>query len=456
MNTQHPVRIPALLALIALAACGDVDERETASIGGYAPVAAAARSSWSPSGPLAAPDEARPTGPAPTPPQTRAPERKSAQGFQRVALRDAGLNGMTSHEFQIPAGWRHQGGVVWTPEQQFTFVNLDLAISADDGREIRYQPSCIFTHSMGGGVEQFLPRLGQITDGVIAMPPPATPAEFATQFALPRVRPGARGIQLVSERQLEEVVAKWQQSMASALQIERQQNAMQREMGLGGGRQTQIFAPHVRVAYTENGQAFEEDIAYVFVISTASTDMGMGPMTTWDWSVYDVRSQRAPAGQLDENVDLFAQVFQSMRPAPGWQQEIQRIAANGNAQRNDHARKMHAIHMRGARDRAAINTNNTNNTSDDWLDSSMASWRRRQDSSDRGQHAFNNSIHGVDDYSMPDGTTRSLDAGYDHVYTDGWDNYIHTDDAFFDPNVGSSTQWHEARPVTPTGGAANW
>ena len=51
------------------------------------------------------------------------------------------------------------------------------------------------------------------------------------------------------------------------------------------------------------------------------------------------------------------------------------------------------------------------------------------------------------DYQLPDGTTRSLDSSYDHVYTNSMGDFLFTDDANFEPNVHSTQNWDRVEPL---------
>ena len=75
------------------------------------------------------------------------------------------------------------------------------------------------------------------------------------------------------------------------------------------------------------------------------------------------------------------------------------------------------------------------------------SWEQQQATSDRVARAWSNAIRGVDDYQLPNGTTRSLDNSYDHVFTNALGEFVFSNDPMFDPNKNSSQTWERINRV---------
>jgi hypothetical protein len=68
------------------------------------------------------------------------------------------------------------------------------------------------------------------------------------------------------------------------------------------------------------------------------------------------------------------------------------------------------------------------------------------------QEKYLDSIHDRETFHDPSTVTGTSQHGYaDHHWSDGWGNYIHTDNPSFDPNtdpnVGSSIQWEQLERV---------
>ncbi|MCP3918661.1 MAG: hypothetical protein GY711_24205 [bacterium] len=367
----------------------------------------------------------------------------------RTALRDPGTNNIESHTLLVPEGWRTEGGVSWTPEQTWAYVHVDMGVSAEDGREARFLPAGSFTYGEGPGMQQFLPPVGQIGNGKICMPPPQAPADFAAQFVLPRTRPEARDVEVVSVSELEDVAAEWNRTFAPVFEQQRQSNAMSQQMGMHSSVQTQVWVPLVRLSYTEGGRAYEEEISFAFVMMSSRMDSGFGQsFSTWDWSVHDVRSHRALRGRLDAERPLLRTITASLKPTRRWKSMIDEL----NAYILKLQRQTHRVTMREIQKRSKMIAE----TGDEIRAMQRDSWEKYNASNDRINRAFNNVIKDVDDYVLPDGSTQSLDSSYEHVYTDGSDTFLFTDDHLFDPNIGSTKDWTRLEPVQPMGGAANW
>jgi len=78
----------------------------------------------------------------------------------------------------------------------------------------------------------------------------------------------------------------------------------------------------------------------------------------------------------------------------------------------------------------------------------MKSWQEREKVQDRAAHNFDNYIKGVNDYRNPNtGDTVELPSGYDNAYTNGNGQYIMSNNANFDPNVGSNQHWQRMSQV---------
>jgi hypothetical protein len=88
--------------------------------------------------------------------------------------------------------------------------------------------------------------------------------------------------------------------------------------------------------------------------------------------------------------------------------------------------------------------------SDSALDSSMDSWRRRQDMIDSGHQRQVDAIGGnTQVYNPGTGETWQVQDGYDRYYMNTWGEYIPTDDAFYDPNMDpamNNQQWMAMMP----------
>lgn len=84
------------------------------------------------------------------------------------------------------------------------------------------------------------------------------------------------------------------------------------------------------------------------------------------------------------------------------------------------------------------------------LDSSMDSWRRRQDMTDRGQQRQIDSIAGTTPaYNPNTGQTWQVEDGYDRYFMNSFGEYIPSDDQFYNPNMDPAVNNQDWTEVTP-------
>lgn len=110
--------------------------------------------------------------------------------------------------------------------------------------------------------------------------------------------------------------------------------------------------------------------------------------------------------------------------------EQQQLAANNARFQNNLAARERAFNQSQA---------NYRNNANDALDSGMESWRRRNAMTDAGQSNAVNGIHGTREVTNPyDGSSWTVDDGYNHTYMNTWGETIQTDDHFYNPNMDSN------------------
>lgn len=367
--------------------------------------------------------------------------------LEQRTLRDPGMHDVESHTLLVPEGWTLEGGVTWTPEITSAYVHVDATVTAPDGRQVGFHPSGSYTW-VESNMNVPRPRPGQWTGGKLFADPGRGPEDYVLHDVLPEHRPEARLARVVDVSAVEEVERSWREMMAPNLEQERNLNRMNQSMGLDGGTTTTIRVPVVRVRYREDGCWWEEDFSLLYMAMESSFQDGWGGWYRGtDWMVYSVRSLRAPKGELDEATPLLRTVAGSLRTTRRWQAMIDEL----NAQLLKIRQRAHRVTMREVQKRSQI----LYETSDEIMEMRQEGWKRTQASNDRIAKAWSNTMHGVDDYELPDGTVRTLDSGYDHVFTDKSGGFLFTNDALLDPNVGSTTEWTRIDPITPTGDAAN-
>jgi len=153
-------------------------------------------------------------------------------------------------------------------------------------------------------------------------------------------------------------------------------------------------------------------------------------------------AMRMVEGQLD--FQKAEHIRKSMKSNPAWQSRMAKYHAKNAKTQADSNAKIAAINRKGAADRARISSN----TNSDILDMQMDSWRRQQDSSDRGQREFSETMREVETYNDPYyGGTVELDSNYDRAFQLDDGTNILTNDPSFDPYAVTGQDGQELEPT---------
>ncbi len=154
------------------------------------------------------------------------------------------------------------------------------------------------------------------------------------------------------------------------------------------------------------------------------------------WSTEGAYSFRAPKGLLDPMSSLMASVVSTARINPDWFAEYSHIGHLFDERMRQG--------IRGAR---ALSETITRNTEEIWQMFDQ-SYRQRMASEDRIHQRFTEYIRGVETYQNPyDDRLVQLPSGYSHVWVNRSGEYILSNEAGFNLNVGSNLDW---RPVPRT------
>lgn len=332
----------------------------------------------------------------------------------RHTVVDQGFGGIESHRFLAPRGWRADAKVLWTqhPSQYLHFV---ADISDRDGTAVTFGPSTACAYGDSTSLQTHGAFDGQsFADGTAYAEPPQNVGDTALHLLLPRMRPQAVDVRLVRATLDEQAEQDLRQLFASVIATVEQ----------SGHLQSWLHCESALLEYQENGQRFEEELRYVVVgTHTQGLELVSGPWGKWVAS--DVRSVRAPKGQLESRRPLLETILASVQETPRWaiskhemkMQEIQRKGAQGRA-------TIAAMHQRGQ----MIAQNNSQLS-----DMQMQGWRDRNRSQDRMHAATIRGIRDVQAFSSRSGTTFEVDQRFDRVFENGRGEVLLSTNPGFDP-----------------------
>jgi DNA-binding protein H-NS len=355
------------------------------------------------------PSPAPPAAPSPanaSRPQTGTGTHAARPGtikLVRFGVQDPGVDNIEAVSFLIPAGWRTEGGIQWYPEQRI-LANLLLRISdPQTGAAIEFLPVQHFTYMQQMVVP--MPQ-GSLYMGRVLWPPVTDISQFIRNmyFGGPLAR--LRNARQVSAQEMPEVAALAAQSASAS----------------------QARSARVRYVYQEQGRTWEEDVyvtlTYFFVPNLAL------------WSSDRAYSFRAPQGLLDRMSPLMATVVSTGKINRDWYAQYA------------YAGQLFDERMRqGIRGAAALSETIRRNN-EEIRQMFEQSYRERSAAEDRIHQRFTEYIRGVETYRNPyEDRPVQLPSGYSNVWVNRNGEYILSNEAGFNPNVGSNLDWRPLERV---------
>lgn len=328
-----------------------------------------------------------------------------------VTLRDPQAGDIESHTLLLPEGWTLEGGPTWSPQTFRSFAHLDLRASGPDGLGISVYPGMMYSHLEADLMPPIQP--GGVDNGTIFMPVPGTVMDYITEILLPQHRPGAQDVRIVDVAERPETYRMLEVITEPVFESVRQNDAF-----TGSQSEFQIVASQVRIAYTEDGAEYEEDLYLQgSVQQTLTSEFGLGDILRSLWWIDDVSSVRAIAGTLDDAKPLLEPLRLSIRQTP------------------EHAALITELHQRILRSEA----DSLRRAGEIWRDNQQEiidihaeAVASRQAASDEANHDFLNYIRETEDYEDLDGSRVTLPAYYDRVLSNGEGGYILTDDHLYE------------------------
>jgi len=202
----------------------------------------------------------------------------------------------------------------------------------------------------------------------------------------------------------------------------------------------------LRAVYTLNGIEVEEEIYGLYLLGQATMRGEAGVTTQTTWGLQSVHGFTAPLGKLDERRSFFTYMVRSVQLNPAWGEFFAAVKQQLNT---EFARQI--AENRAARERIMAQSRALAARNEAFRAGIMARHRAAMESGSHerfiaGIHESTahdrliDNIHDVETFHDPQFGTSQHGYAKQH-WTDGWGNYIHSDDLDFDPNVGSTIEW---------------
>jgi len=187
----------------------------------------------------------------------------------------------------------------------------------------------------------------------------------------------------------------------------------------------------VRVEYAVNGETVEEDFYLSIVVNSTQVPGFNAVFYGWGTPLPPF-SLRAAKGKLDAATPTLLAIANSFQETPKWSAEI-----------THYRQEFQRIITEGAGTLSRI----TSETNDAIFKMHSDQYWKQQASQDRLARQYSDSIRGVGQYESPyQNYPVQLPSGYKYVWGSSSGGYILSNDAGYDPNVGSTTTWQQLKP----------
>lgn len=327
--------------------------------------------------------------------------------MERATVRDPMAINKDAVTFLKPKGWKVEGSVRWYPNL-WNQACVEVKVSNPDNLEQleTFPWACCswFTNPV-------IPmKRGTNYMGTFLEPPCEDPREYVRQYAIPLLRKGTDAT-IVSYQEMPEV--------AKSL------------VALNDG--ARVRSGRTRIEYRVNGQLVQEDIYVSLYMVRMNLGVNGGESILWGpaWPPYAIR---APKGQLDAVTPLLLATVNSGQVNPYWFGEYNYVC--------DLFRKRHSDAIRQAKETSDHITRNNEEIRQMFRDS----YEKRQASMDRINQNFSDYIRGVTRYHSPHSTYPvQLPSGYSYAWAGSNGTYIMSNNAGFDPNVGSTQTFQQMK-----------
>ncbi len=420
--------VAALVSLLFIsAACGGTDVASTdgaAASSGASGVAPAAAGAAPPGGAAAAPR------PAPAA-ASNFVEGKDYVLLERRLLLDQDRFDRPVEAFSLlfPRGWTVEGGVKWKGlgACRADIVGNEVTATSPDGA-IRYQviPSRSFLYAQDQMTQQIY-QAGARAGGC-QLNAPFDAVQYINGYAQRDLQATASEVKLDESRM---PVAR--QLDAQAMQVAQQYgNQLQQQTTFAFGK---ITWPDGNEGILEVGVSNMVNRKPNMVTGVASTDSST--------SVFYCVLMRFPAARREEATKLFGTIQTSFRQNPVWKQAKDSFLTRvGNMEQ---AGRLETLRLQG--EQAASYAKSQSEAQD----RQMRSWEVQQDSQDRQQKAFVQTIREVDTWRDAKGPIE-LSSGYGQAWSRGDGSYLLSNSPTFDPSsVFQDQRWTEMKRDKPGG-----
>jgi hypothetical protein len=326
--------------------------------------------------------------------------------------------GYPALEVLVPSGWTGTGQVIWQQTVAGPDARIAFQATAPDGQvAIELFPAVIGYQSQDPGLNQAHAMYG------LTVAPVPDVATFVEQAFIPGVRAQAVGMRQIGQRDLPEL---------GEVERRRQEYLMTRVYQaispLPFVPQFTATAGAVDLTYREDGHEVHETVTVTIVAMHGQSPGMWGPAAQVNWFAIAL-SCRAPEDLMPDLAPVFAVVANSLQRSPRWDVDLTRLVATIARQNLQTQQQIFGAMQGIASQQQSLG------------DEMFASWQERERTRDRVFERWSEANRGVTSWHDPVGGTIVESPGhFGHGWSSGGE-YIFTDDAQFNPNVGTNRDW---------------
>lgn len=354
------------------------------------------------------------------------------EGFVQHQIIDPQMSGMLAGSFAYPHGWQAGSNVLWNWQNSNSPVTLNAwAVNPQKFEMLAFLPTQSFAWTEP---ETGMYFRGQNVGGLINLPP-LSPADAVRYCLLPTYCGNRENLNVVSVKV---------EPLTNRPLDPRFQSVFLHQIS-------------VRIEYLENNLQVEEEFLAVHAVRQFPPLPGLfGAMQTTGWRLEEVSSFRTEKGRLNKMRETFLQIKSSFQINPNWQQSIQQVAQqllqNSQQQGDAILRQGWAnIQMNQQRmnENAARNQDYINRQQQR-IDAIPTTPLTSSDYGSGANHAgysssdaFVDAIreeHSIYNPENPANEKVSIHGG-DYIWKNERGEVLTSNDANYDPNIGSNGHW---------------
>ena len=354
------------------------------------------------------------------------PPNENPQSDKQFALHqiiDPQHNGVVVSVFEYPADWQARSNVVWNFQNvSLPVIGYAQAFNPQGAEAFEFFPTEFFFWLNEG---YLIYQQGQNYLGQVFLPPMSA-ADAMTRWVVPKYRGNCMNLRIVA--------------VTPVLQL-----AQRIGLNLGGAASEDVCA---RIEYSENGRLIEEEIYGIKVAQDVPYYGPQGMTVQTNWGFLRIFSFRAERGALDSERETFWRIAGSVKMNPLWEQLYGQILQQLKMQFDQYIQAGYSQIQAAGQLSRTISANN-----DAFLQSfeeqRQAAWQSSSagsGSSSGSSDAFDDYIQGVETVKDPYYGESKQDYNYQYHWTDGSGQYQHSNDPFFNPNIGSAQNWTLMEP----------